>query len=83
MREIFTSGSSRGEWVAPFTGSPSLLLYRSFLIRRAMNRSRLGFEVPPRKSKCAYLALPRYKAGNPIMTTCHPSDDGEIENWLW
>jgi hypothetical protein len=48
-----------------------------------MNRSRLGFEVPPRKSKCAYLALPRYKAGNPIMTTCHPSDDGEIENWLW
>jgi hypothetical protein len=23
-----------------------------------------------------------YKAGNPIMTTCHPSD-GEIENWLW
>jgi len=28
MREIFTSGSSRGEWVVPFTGSPSLLLYR-------------------------------------------------------
>ena len=34
MREIFTSGSSRGEWVAPFTGSPSLLLYRyaAFLV---------------------------------------------------
>jgi len=28
MRETFTSGSSRGEWVAPLTGSPSLLLYR-------------------------------------------------------
>ena len=28
MREIFTSGSSRGEWVAPLAESPSLLLYR-------------------------------------------------------
>src|ERR1017187_3904281 len=26
MREIFTSGSSRGEWVAPLAESPSLLL---------------------------------------------------------
>ncbi len=24
-----------------------------------------------------------YGACNPIMTTCHPSADGEIENWLW
>ena len=28
MRETFTSGSTRGEWVAPLAGSPSLLLYR-------------------------------------------------------
>ena len=28
MRETFTSGSSRGEWAAPFVESPSLLLYR-------------------------------------------------------
>ena len=28
MREIFTSGSTRGEWVAPLAGLPSLLLYR-------------------------------------------------------
>jgi hypothetical protein len=28
MREIFMSGSSRGEWVAPLAESPSLLLYR-------------------------------------------------------
>ena len=30
MREICTSGSTRGEWVAPLAGSPSLLLYRLF-----------------------------------------------------
>ncbi len=28
MRETFTSGSTRGEWVAPLAESPSLLLYR-------------------------------------------------------
>jgi len=31
MREIFTSGSRRGEWVAPLAESPSLPLYRLFL----------------------------------------------------
>jgi len=24
-----------------------------------------------------------YRAGNPRMTACHPSDDGAIKNWLW
>ncbi len=33
MRETFTSGSTRGEWVAPLAGSPSLLLYRHFPAR--------------------------------------------------
>ena len=28
MRETFTSGSTRGEWVTPLAESPSLLLYR-------------------------------------------------------
>ena len=31
MREICTSGSKRGEWIAPLAGSFSLLLYRFFL----------------------------------------------------
>ena len=39
MREIFTSGSSRGEWVAPLAESPSLLLYRSLLIARPYHES--------------------------------------------
>ena len=36
MRETFTSGSTRGEWVAPLAGSPSLLLYRLSFFRNIL-----------------------------------------------
>ena len=38
MREICTSGSKRGEWIAPFVGSSSLLLYRLEPVERVVTR---------------------------------------------
>ena len=51
MREIFTSGSTRGEWVAPLAGSPSLLLYRQRFVHFLNLRHKHGDMVWPAQFK--------------------------------
>ena len=81
MRETFTSGSSRGEWVAPFAGSPSLLLYRYAAhfprmgpfreSQAAMNRGlRHGFPPGQRGAMIAHSAPSRMLKKSKISLFC-------------
>ena len=38
---------------------------------------------PCLRTRNAHDIAQSYGACNPMVITCHPSADGEIENWLW
>jgi len=61
MRETFTSGSTRGEWVAPLVRSPSLLLYRLSSIHNILNML-LPLYEPQSRANYAQLCATRYIA---------------------
>ena len=54
MRETFTSGSTRGEWVTPLAESPSLLLYRLASFHNILNIL-LPIYEPQSRANCAQL----------------------------